>query len=298
MTRILVTGFNGYVGTHVVKALKARQVEITALCRNSSGVEQAKAEGLTPHIAALEDVAELRALAASVDGVAHLAASDNPAFLKTNRNAIKAMIDGLPPGSVFVMHGGSMVFGDTGSNTLSGIPIFNPPPTLAERAELDQFVLKGASTTVRTHIIYGAFVFGGLGAMIPNSLIQAARTSGFSGYIAEGSACWSAVHIADWAELIVRALLDGKHSGQPIMAAAQTISLREVAHAVSQAFTPPLPEKSVTLEEGFKLWSFFAPGFTLNQNFNADLAKEDYGWEPPMRDIAAELAFLAATPKP
>ena len=288
-----MTGADGYVGSHVTAALKTRPIDIHVVTRNASGAATARTLGLTPHTIALEDTGALRGLASEMDGIAHLAASDSPAFLPVNRAAIEAMMSGLAAGGAFVMHGGSMVFGDTGPAMLAQQPVMNPPPPLAGRAALDQFVLGNTSSGVRPHIVYGSFVFGGRGAMIPNALIAAAQSAGYSGFIADGEAIWSAVHIVDWADLIVRVLLDGTTSGEPVFAAAQQLSMREAAAMVGTAFTPALPERPVSLDVGMDLWSFFAPGFALNQNFDARSARAIYGWNPEARNIAAEFVDLA-----
>lgn len=293
MTKILVTGSDGYVGSHVIGALKSRRIDIHVVTRNSNAAEAARQLGLTPHTIALEDTAALGTLSGGMNGIAHVAASDNPAFLAVNRAAIAAMISGLPAGSAFVMHGGSMVFGDTGPTMLTHQPAMNPPAPLEGRAELDRFVLENVATGVRPHIVYGSFVFGGRGAMIPNALITAARTAGYCGFIGDGASIWSAVHIVDWADLIVRVLLDGTTSGQPVFAAAQQVSMRDAAAMVGKAFTPALPLRSVSLDEGLSLWSFFAPGFAISQNFDAKAARESYGWHPEPRNLAAEFVDLA-----
>ncbi len=242
--KILMTGADGYVGSHVAAALKTRPIEIHVVTRNESGAGAARTLGLTPHTIALEDTGALRAVASEMGGIAPLAASDNPAFLPVNRAAIEAMMSRLPAGSAFVMHGGSMVC-------------------------------------------------GGRGARIPNALVAAAQRAGYSGFIGDGAAIWSAVHIVDWADLIVRVLLDGTTSGEPVFAAAQQLSMGEAAALVAAAFTPALPQRSVPLDVGMDLWSFFAPGFAVNQNFDARSARAIYGWNPEPRNIAAEFAGLA-----
>jgi nucleoside-diphosphate-sugar epimerase len=292
--KILVTGASGYVGSHVVKALKARGVEVVALCRDEDGRAAAIADGMQARIAALGDPAALTAIAAEVDGAAHLAASEAPAFLDISRIAAMALIDGLPSGAGFIMQGGSMVFGPTGSGIHPGLPPFAAPPPLAARAALDELVLARTATGVRTHVVYGAMVMGGSGAMIPNLLVNAARKAGFSGYAGDGIAVWSVVHVEDWADLMVRVLLDGKTAGQAVVAAAQSITLRQLAQSVARAVSPALAVRSVDAATAQELWGFFAPGLSVSQHFDGDRPRHDYGWNPPLRDVAAEMANAAA----
>jgi len=296
MTTLFLTGYDGYIGSHVTKALLSRGATLKVMVRDDAGEARAKADGLSVVRAGLDDHAGLAAVAGEVDGIGHFAASENPAFLPVNRAAIAAMLGGLAKGSVFVMQGGSMVFGDTGPIGAGADPAFNPPPPLAARAALDQEVL--AHEGARTHIAYGSFVFGGRGAMIPNALAQAAKKSGYSAHIGDGSAVWSAVHVEDWADLMARVMLDGATAGRKVLPAAQEISMAEAAAALASGATPPLQTRSVSPEDGFALWDFFAPGFSLNQRFDGTFAREAYGWAPPSRDIGAELAALMAPSAP
>jgi nucleoside-diphosphate-sugar epimerase len=288
MTQIFVTGFDGYVGSHVVSALCARGIVPAVMARNDAAAAKATAQGLGVHRVTIDDVATLADIAAGVDGIVHCAASDNPAFLPTNAAAIDAMVGGLRDSASFVMHGGTMVFGDTGRDGAGPAPAFNPPPPLAPRAELDRRVL--AATRVRTGIAYGAFVFGGAGAMIPQTLVAAAQKTGVSGYPDDGGAIWSAVHVADWGDLIARMVLAEGVTTGAMFAAAQTIAIRDAAQAVASGFSPPLPVRGFNSEEAQAAWGFFGAALRLNQRFDARPARELLGWAPPPRDIAAELS--------
>lgn len=288
MIQIFVTGFDGYVGAHVVSALRARGIMPSVMAHNDAAAAKATAQGLGVHRVTIEDVATLASIAGEVDGIVHCAASDNPAFLPSNAAAIDAMIGGLPAGASFVMHGGTMVFGDTGRDGACPAPAFNPLPPLGARATLDRRVLD--ETRVRTGIAYGAFVFGGAGAMIPQTLVAAAQKAGVSGYPDDGGALWSAVHVADWGDLIARmALAEGAATGA-MFAAAQTITIHEAAQAVASGFSPPLPVRAFSSEEAQAAWGFFGAALALNQRFDSGSARALLGWAPPPRDIAAELS--------
>lgn len=288
MKTLFLTGHEGYVGSHVVTALLRRGAALKVMVRDEAAAARATAHGLEPVRAGLEDIGTLIAVARGVDGIGHFAASENPAFLRLNRAAIGSMLDGLAPGAVFLMQGGSMVFGDTGPDGAGADPAFNPPTALAARASLEAEVL--ARTGPRTHVCYGSLVFGGAGAVIPNVLLRAARMAGQAAHIGDGTAIWSAVHVEDWADLMARMLLDGTTAGRKVFPAAQDITMRAVAEAVAGAFDPPLPVRSVTAEEGLALWGFLGPGFALNQRFPGAPAREAHGWAPLPRDIAAEFA--------
>jgi hypothetical protein len=77
-----------------------------------------------------------------------------------------------------------------------------------------------------------------------------------------------------------------------VFAAAQEITMRDAATAVSTAFSPPLAVRSVSAEEANALFGFFGPALGTSQRFDASLARSTYGWSPPARDLGAELRRL------
>lgn len=63
--------------------------------------------------------------------------------------------------------------------------------------------------------------------------------------------------------------------------------------------TPPKDSNSRRIHSASKtLWSFFAPGFAISQNFDGKAARESYGWHFEPRKLAAELVDLAKHPGP
>lgn len=293
--KIFLTGFDGYVGSHVVTALHARRAAITALCRDAAAEAKALAAGLAVARGSIDDTAWLADIVSSHDAVAHFAASDRPEFLPVNRAAIDAMVAALPKDGAFLMHGGSLVFGEQGRDTPAVKPAFNPPPPLAGRAALDRHVLTESPATTRIYVVYGAFVFGGRGAMIPNAMLAAAAQSDTSGYPGSGEAIWSAVHVADWADLMARALFDGPRGHHTVLAAAQDIRIKDAAAAIGSAQIPPKAARAIDVEEARKRYPFFADALTLYQRFAPEPAHELFGWTPSRLDFAASLQERAGS---
>lgn len=283
--KVLVTGFEGYVGSHAVIALRASGVEISVLTRDAGSAERAEAAGLTPISGSLELPETLAKATASVDSVAHFAASDRPDFLPVNIAAIDAMIGALKPGGVFLTHGGTMVFGEQGRDRPARDPRFAPPPPLSARAELDSTILQRARDGKRTFVVYGAFVFGGRGAMIPSTLASAAVQNGFSGYPGDGNAVWSGVHVEDWGDLMARVVVSDDPGGRPVVAAGQNVVIAAAAQTLAQTMVPPVSTRSVSIDEARRLWPFFADGLALYQRFDPTDAEERFAWKPDPRPL-------------
>ena len=71
---VLVTGATGFVGPHVVHALRAREAPVRALVRDRRRAARLTAWGAELVEADVTDAASLRAACAGVDAVVHLVA--------------------------------------------------------------------------------------------------------------------------------------------------------------------------------------------------------------------------------
>ena len=293
--RVFVTGFSGYVGSHVASALAAHGHTLWVLAHNDDDRAAATCAGYEVAASDLGDAAGLRAAVAAADAVVHCAASDDPKFLPLNERAVGAMLDTLRPGQPFAMHGGSMVYGDTGALPRDADAGFAPPPPLAPRAKLDRMVLdRGRGGGLRTFLAYGALVHGGSGAMIPRAMVQAAQQAGYAGYVGDGGQRWSSVHVEDWAELMAFALERGPLGGHAFVAAGEPVLMREAAALAADAVGRPGMVRSVSPDEAGKLWQAFGPAFGMAQWFSAEKAHRLLGWVPMPRDIIASFAEAAS----
>jgi len=293
--RVFVTGFGGYVGSHVAAALAARGHSLSVLAHGDQDRAAAGRGGYEVAAADLGDAGSLAPAVKEADAVVRCAASDDPGFLPLNQRAVAAMLEALRPGQAFAMHGGSMVYGDTGPLPRDPDVPFAPPPPLAGRAALDRTVLEhGRTHGLRTFVVYGALVHGGAGAMIPRAMVEAARKAGTSAYVGDGAQRWSSVHVEDWAELIALALEQGPPGGHAFVAAGLPVTMREAAAVAARAVGMPDAVRSIGPDEAGKLWQAFGPALAMSQWFSADKAERLLSWRPPPCDLDASFAEAAA----
>src|SRR5260370_18969255 len=93
--RVFVTGATGFIGSVVVRELIGAGHTVVGLTRSDKGAEPLKEAGAEVHRGTLDDLDSLRAAAAAVDGVIHLAfhhdLSDFAAALTTDLRPIEPM---------------------------------------------------------------------------------------------------------------------------------------------------------------------------------------------------------------
>ena len=105
--RVFVTGATGFIGSAVVRDLMSAGHTVVGLTRSDNGAAALSEAGAEVHRGTLDNLDSLRAAAAAVDGVIHLAfqhgVSDFAAALTTRLRAVETMGAALEgTGSPFV----------------------------------------------------------------------------------------------------------------------------------------------------------------------------------------------------
>ncbi|MFY0310471.1 NAD-dependent epimerase/dehydratase family protein [Leisingera sp. D0M16] len=288
--RIAVTGHSGFIGAAAISHAERRGHQLVRVLRPG-------ARKITPadRHADLADTASLFEIASSVDAVLHCAASEDPAARNLSKDALHALLNGLPPGGRFVMQGGSAVFGDTGPEPVKE-PEFRPPPALASRAWLEQQVLQAKRHDVRSHIVYGSLIYGGARAAIPEAMIRAALNTGAAVYFGDGDQVWSTAHVDDFGRLLVDALECDTHRSCKLFAAGHAILIRQVSAILSCVLG--VPSRPVANSQEADAFGTFSELLQINQHFCSESERARFGWRPDYSDDAEllirELAFHAA----
>ncbi len=235
-----MTGATGFVGAHLVKALRARGDSVTALVRRPALAElQGWGADVRLVNGDLNDEAALRAGCAGADVVYHvagkIAARDMADFMATNRdgtaNVLAAAHDG---GARRVLYVSSLA---VAGPTVPGHPVeeTRPPAPVTDygRSKLAGEVLVQAVrlpwTIVRPPLVYGEWDRGTL------KIFQLAK-HGILPLFGDGSQELSVIHAEDLANAIVAAATAPAAAGRVYFAThPATTTSRALALAVGQA---------------------------------------------------------------
>jgi nucleoside-diphosphate-sugar epimerase len=290
--RVFVTGASGWIGSAVVPELIGAGHEVVGLARSDASADALVAAGVAVQRGTLDDLNILRDAAADSDGVIHLAFNHDIAFsggfqeaADADRRAVETFglalagsdrplviasgTLGLAPGRLATEedgHGPDATVAAMGSG----------PQTRRATAEL---VLSFASRGVRSSVMrlpptnHGDGDDGFVAA-----LVGIARDKGVSGYIADGSNRWPAVHRLDSARLFRLALEDAPAGSTLHAVADEGVPIRDIAEVIGRHLNLPLV--SISPEQADEHFTWLAGFIGADSPASSARTRELLGWQP------------------
>ncbi len=258
--RVFVTGATGFIGSAVVRELIGAGHTVVGLTRSDKGAAALKEAGAEVHRGTLDDLDSLRAAAAAVDGVIHLAFehgfSDFAAALTTDLRAVETM--------------GAALEG-------TGKPFVTTAHLNGEASDNAVLALAG----VRSSVVSLSLSVHGEGdkhGFMPR-LITIARAKGVSAYIGDGSNRWPAVHRLDAARLYRLALESAPAGSRLDGVGDEGVPFRDIASVIGRHLN--LPVVSISREEAdAHFGSFLGAVAALDSPRSSAQTQELLGWRP------------------
>jgi len=284
--RVFVTGASGAIGSALVPELLGAGHEVVGLARSEASAAALDAAGAGAVLGDLADLDTLRAGAAAADGVIHLAFSNDFTAFAASAEAEGRAVAAL--GEVLLDSGKPLVIA-SGTPAVPGRSATedDPMPTdgpvggrgRTARATLDLARRGVRSVSVRLPRTVHADGAGGFAGV----LVEAARRTGVSGYVGEGTQRWPAVHRLDAARLF-RIALEQAPAGSVLHAVAdEGDPMRDIAAAIGRGLG--LPVEPVPAED----FGFLGLIFALDQPASSALTRERFGWRPTGPSLLEEL---------
>ncbi|SFS65976.1 SDR family oxidoreductase [Saccharopolyspora flava] len=286
--RVFVTGATGMVGTAVIRELHAAGHEVLGLARSEAAAAKLTAAGVAVHRGSLTDLAGLRDGATRADAVIHTAFvhdfTDFEASVATDRAAVEALCEALV-GSDKPLLITSGTPGD-GSDEDTVPPLDSP---VAGRFVTEELALSYVERGVRVAIVRLPRSVHGepdTNGFVP-IMIEAARRSGFSAYIDDGTKNFCAVHLLDAARLYLR-VLEAAPAGVRAHAVGDgAIPGRELAETIGRRLD--LPTKSLPAAEAADHLGFVGLIISTDQSTSAEATRARFDWEPIHPGLLADL---------
>jgi uncharacterized protein YbjT (DUF2867 family) len=196
---VLVTGGTGFIGPHVIHALRARETPVRALVRDPARASRLTAWGVEPAVGDVTDPASLRAACEGVDAVVHLVAiiRGRPAdFDRVMSVGTRNVVEAAQESGVrrFVL--ASALGLDERSK--DAVPYF------AAKWQMEQAVLESGLE----HVIFRpSFVFGRDGGVLP-TFVRLARFAPVTPIVGPGRQRLQPIWVEDLAEYYALALTE------------------------------------------------------------------------------------------
>lgn len=290
--RVFVTGASGWIGSAAVDDLLAAGHQVVGLARSSTSAEQLAAKGVEVRRGDLDDLDGLRAGAADAEAVLHLANkhdwSDPAASNSAERAAVQTFCDTLAgTGRPFLLAAGVAALAQGRPATEADPSPFHgadSPRGGAENLALE-FVDRGVhAVSLRfSPTVHGTGDHGFIA-----HLAGIAREKGVSGYPADGTNRWAAVHRSDAARLVALALEKAPAGTRLHAVAEEGVPTREIAEAIGRAFE--LPVASIAPDDVEVHFGWIGGFFGMDLSATSDATQELLGWTPTGPTLVDDLA--------
>src|SRR5579859_8372 len=257
--RVFVTGATGFIGSVVVRELIGAGHTVVGLTRSDKGAVALKEAGAEVQRGTLDDRDSLRATAAAVDGVIHLAFGHSAglaAALTADLSAVEAM--------------GAALEG-------TGKPFVTTSHLNGEASDTAVLALAGVRSAV-VSLSLSVHDAGDTHGFLPR-LITIARTKGVSAYIGDGSNRWPAVHRLDAARLFRLALESAPAGSRLDGVGDEGVPFRDIASVIGRHLNLPLV--SISREEADAHFGSFLGAVAARDIPRSSVETQELlGWRP------------------
>jgi nucleoside-diphosphate-sugar epimerase len=289
--RVFVTGATGFIGSAIVKQLRAANHQVLGLARTPERAKSLVDAGAKVHLGDLEDLESLKSGAAASDAVIHCAfVHDFSRFKEVCEIDAKA-IETL--GSVLAGSNRPLIATAGVAAIAPGrlvteevpVPANHPFPRVSE-----QKALALAASGVRASVVRLPQVHDTVKQGLVTYLVAIARQKGISAYVGDGSQRWPAAHVLDTAELYKLVLEKGVAGGIYHAVAEEGVTLKPIAEAIGRGLKIPVVSK--TPEQAKEHFGFLAHFVGADMPASSKLTQERLGWHPSQRGMLADLAEM------
>jgi nucleoside-diphosphate-sugar epimerase len=280
--RVFVTGASGWIGSAAVDELLAAGHDVTGLARSDASAAALEAKGVHVLRGDLDDLAAIASGAEAAEAVLHLANKhdwSNPAASNAAERAAVQTIGNVLAGTnrPFLLASGVAALAQGRPATENDPSPFHGPGS--PRGGSENLALEFIDRGVHTVSLRFAPTVHGAGDHGFIAIIAAvAREKGVSGYPADGTNRWAAVHRSDAGRLVALGL-EKAPAGALLHAVGEDgIPVRDIAEAIGQAFD--LPVRSIAPDDVQDHFGFIGTFFSMDLSATSAATRELLGWTP------------------
>lgn len=289
--KALVIGATGFVGHGIARAFQRKGHEVGGLARTAKAGDWLEAHQIACVEGSLDQIDALAEKAQAFDTVVF--APMIP--YEDERAAVTPLLDACEKaGRTFIFTSGTGVLGIPALNgqwsqeTFAEDTPFTPPPWLAVRVELENYIRERAENGVRAMIVRPPLVWGHGGSKQVPAFFDSAKATGQVCYIGAGLNLYSNVHVDDLGDVFALVAEKGI-AGAIYHAVAGEADFRQIAEAA--AYVLQVATRSVSYEEACTVWDEMIVkfGLAVNSRSVARRTREELGWEPQHTDLIEDI---------
>jgi nucleoside-diphosphate-sugar epimerase len=280
--RVFVTGASGWIGSATVDELLAAGHEVTGLARSDASAAALRAKGARVHRGDLDDLASIRAGAEAADAVIHLANKHDWSNAANSITAERAAVQTI--GDEFTGTNRPFLFASGVAGLTQGRPATENDPSPFYGPESPrggsenlafEFVDRGVHAVALRFAptVHGTGDHGFVG-----TIAAVAREKGVSGYPADGTNRWAAVHRSAAGRLVALGLAKAPAGGRLHAVAEEGIPTRDIAEALGRAFG--LPVTSIAPDDVQDHFGWIGTFFAMDLAATSTMTRELLGWTP------------------
>ena len=296
--RVFVTGASGWIGSAVVPELIGAGHEVVGLARSDASAAALVAAGVEVQAGSLDDLDTLRGVAEKSDAVIHLAfkhdlvyAGDFQGAAAADRRAVEAFGEALAgTDRPFLIASGTLGLtqGTLATEADGHGPVVVRGTGPSVRRETAEFTLALANNGVRASVVrLPPTVHGDGDNGFMSLIVGAARKTGVSAYIGEGSNRWPATHRLDVARLF-RLALENAPAGSTLHAIAdEGVPIRQIAEVIGRHLDVGVA--SISPEEADEQFGVLAHLLALDSPASSAFTRDLLGWQPTHQGLIADL---------
>ena len=285
--RVALTGATGFIGSHVLTALREHGHEVTALVRDDAQAVVVAERGATPAVVDLYDTPAVVRLLGTADGAIHTASPGDETSADFDSAVVDAVTEAFAgTGKPYIQISGLWVYGDNSS--ISEESAFRAPAMVAWKEPIERRVLDAAG--MRGVVIVSSVAYGDGGGGVPGVLLGSPRDdAGNLIMLGSGRQHWSTVHVADLADVFRRVLEDDSARGAYVVGDGTNPTVAELTEAAAVAVGAPGAVPGSDGEARARLGDYFAEVLLLDQGTEARRARAELAWEPSHPGLVDEL---------
>ena len=289
--KVFVTGATGFVGTAIVRELRANGHEVIGLARSDHSASALQKLGAAALRGDLESPETLREGVQISDAIIHAGfIHDFSRFAEAcaiDHVAIETLGATIgDSGKAFIVTAGVAALEAPGPIALESDKAFPPSDAYPRASEVAARALSDRGVPVNLMRLPPSVHGRGDHGFVP-MLIDIARLKGVSAYVGDGASAWPAVHVDDAARAFRLSVERGASSEVYHAVAEQGVAFRQIAEAIAKGLD--IHCVSMSVDEAREHFSWFYEFASIDQPASSKRTQEILGWTPRASDLLNDI---------